>query len=236
MGTITQTAPMSDTVSAGLNETYQNQLQSTGGVGVLTWSTTSPSTDLIVSVSGTIIATGSLLVGAYFIEGTVVDLHGNSGTWSFALTVVGPFSPGTGVTPVQQVLPSGVEVAVPFQIDSATGGIAFLSNYGAILAQHIETIIMTNVNERLMNPQYGYGLEQKVFTPINASIPNTMQSDIIKAIQTYESAVTNLSVTVTPGNEPNVLIVTVDFSIAPSNDLNTVTVTAGGTIAQVNPT
>jgi phage baseplate assembly protein W len=206
-----------------------------GGTGALTWSTTSPSNDLTVSAGGQVSTTGTLTLGAYFVAGTVVDAHGNSGVWQFSLTVVGAVSPGTGVTPVQPALPSGVEILVPFQIDPATGGVATLTDYGAIMAQHIETIILTGLNERVMNVGYGYGLERAVFQPINSNLPNLTAGDITTALTKWEPRVNILTVQIAQSpTAPNVLTVTVNFSVIPFNDVNTVSVSSGGTIAQVN--
>lgn len=235
MATITQINPVSDTVSTGLSESYLTQLNATGGTPPYTWVVTSVADDLAVSSSGAVTTTGTLNSGAYFISGTFTDSVLNVGTWSFSLQVVSPVSPGTGVTPVQPALPTGVEILVPFQIDPATGGVAVISSYNAILAQHIETIVLTSLNERVMNPAYGYGLERQVFTPIGSGLPSLMQSDVSTAIKKWEPRVNVLAVNVAHNPlVPGLLTVNVDFSVNPFNDVNTVTVSAGGTIAQVN--
>lgn len=233
--TIAQVAPVSDTVSSGLSETYTNQLVVTGNVGAVTYSTTAPSNDLTVSSGGSVTATGILDIGAYVVSGVATDTQGNTGFWAFALTVVGPISPGTAVTPIMAALPSGVEIMVPFQIDPTSGGVAIVTDYAAILAQHIETIILTGLGERVMNPTYGFGAERMVFTPVNAGLPSLLKSDIITAIKAWEPKVQvqNVIVESSPVGE-NILIITVVFSVIPLNDVNTVTVTTGGTIAQVN--
>jgi len=236
MGLITQLPPTSDTVDAALSGTYGNQLLSSGGTGVLTWSTTNPSPSLNVSSTGQVSTPGTLTIGTYFVGGTVSDTHGNSGPFGFTLTTVGALSPGTGVTPTQSVLPTGVEILVPFQIDPATGSVAVISDYGAILAQHIETIVLTSIGERVMNPTYGYGLEGQVFHPINANTPNMLQSDITKAINKWEPRVKVQTVAVAENpTSPSLLSVTIEFSVIPFSDVNTLVVASGGTIAQVNP-
>jgi phage baseplate assembly protein W len=220
---------------SGLSETYTNQLNVMGNVGAVIYSTTMPSADLTVTPNGNISATGILNVGAYAVSGIVTDSQGNTGFWSFALTVVGPVSPGTSVTPIMAALPSGVEIQVPFQIDPTSGGVAILTDYAAIMAQHIETIILTGITERVMNPAYGFGAERMVFAPVNAGLPSLLKSDIITAIKTWEPRVQVQDVIVesSPTGQ-NILVITVIFLVIPLNDVNTVTVTTGGTIAQVN--
>lgn len=236
MALLTQIAPVADTVTSGLSQSYNNQLNVATSSGTLTWKTTAPSTALLVAANGMVSTTGVLEVGSYSVSGTVVDTALDSGSWSFTLEVTGPVSPQTGVTPVQAVLPTGIEILVPFQIDPATGGVAIISDYGTILSQHIQTIIMTAANERVMNPAYGFGLEQAVFTPINARLPSTLQSDIKTAIEKWESAVSVLAVNVSQSPQsPSLLTVTVEFVVVPFSNVNTVAVTTGGTISQVNP-
>jgi phage baseplate assembly protein W len=159
---------------------------------------------------------------------------GNNGTWAFTLTVVGIPSPQVSLTPQVPLLPTGVEIAVPFQIDSATGGIAYLTDFSQIIAQHVETIVMTGLTERVMEPKYGSKLPHAVFQPITAGRDAILGKDIQEAINKWEPAVHVQRVSVEPqGAGSSQLNVLVSYSIIPFADVNTVTVTTGGTISQV---
>lgn len=234
MGLITQTSPINDTAIAGVSAAYTNQITVVGSTGPLLFETTHPSTSVTVSPSGAISTTGTLALGSFTVSGTVTDGSSDSGTWVFTLNVTGPFSPGTGVTPVLPELPTGLEILVPFQIDSATGGVAVLVDYGSILAQHLATILMTVQGERVMNPQYGIGIQQQVFAPsyIDVGIDS---ADLQRQLQADEPGVQILSVVVDANpTDPTNITVTVEFAVVPFTDVNTVTVAAGGSLLQVS--
>ena len=143
--------------------------------------------------------------------------------------------PQTSIVPVVPTLPTGIEVAAPFHIDSATGGVAVLSDYGAILAQHIETIILTRIQERVMLPGYGSRAENALFEGIYSSTVTFLQTDITNDLQRWEPGIQVQSVTSNiNNNQPNVISITVRFIVLPSSKVNSMTVTTGGTILQVS--
>ena len=58
-------------------------------IGTVAFLTTSPSAGLHVSADGTISTTGALAPGLYTVAGTDSDGYGDTGTWTYALTVTG---------------------------------------------------------------------------------------------------------------------------------------------------
>lgn len=235
MGLITQTSPIVASTISGISADYTNQILTSGGTGQLNFQIVNPNVGLEISETGAIITTGMLLDDDYTISGTVTDLHGNAGTWVFTLTVVGGTLPQTSVTPVQAAMPNQSEILVPFQIDSATGGVAQITDYKTILAQHIQTIIMTAPGERVMNPSYGVGLDASTFSPSSQVDDSALASDIQRLIARFEPAVKvwNTSISSDPST-PNVITVSIDYSVLPFQDVSTVTVTTGGPILQVS--
>jgi phage baseplate assembly protein W len=231
---IVQLSPVADSTTVLDSAEYTNQLNTVGGLSALDFITTNSSPAFTVSSTGQINVTGTLSVGTYSASGTVNDQNGDAGVWAFTLTVIGNASPQTNVQPYQASAPQGVEIMVPFQIDPATGGVAFLSDYNAILAQHLLTIIMTGPNERVMNPTYGFGLGDLVFGPVAELTVATTADDIRKQIATWEPAVavSNVSITQSPNN-PAVVIVSVTYSVVPYTDVNQVSVAVGGGVVQV---
>jgi phage baseplate assembly protein W len=232
---IVQLTPVSDTVGSSSSESYQNQLATAGNQSLVSYTVTNnPSAAFSVSSTGAITTTGVLSVGTYVVSGTDADLSGNVGVWAFTLTVTGSLAPAAIVTPAAPTLPTGIEMLVPFQIDPATGGTAFIVDYSTIMAQHILTIIMTAQQERVMLPQYGFGIENLVFSNIY-DIANTITAaDIQNEITKWESAVNVQSVTVNPSTTaPNILDVVVTYSVNPYTKLNQVSVAVGGAITQV---
>lgn len=230
---LVQTAPLSDSVDAADSDVYGNQLQSSGGTGAITWTTVQSTPAFIVSPSGALGAVGPLGVGTYTATGTMEDSISNMGIWSFTLTVTPIPTPQVSVTPSQSALPTGVEIATPFQIDPSTGAVMVQSDYVAIMAQHIVSIVATAEGERVMLPTYGVGLETDVFLPVDA--PSTIRADIQNQIKTWEPAVSVDRVDVIPDTVyQNVLDALIQFSVFPYAGTNTVSVTVGGSVSQMS--
>lgn len=233
MATITQLVPIAGSVSENASGNYTAQINTTGGIAPPTFLTTAPSIEVNVTSSGLVEATGPLQPGEYSVAGTVSDNFGNSGVWAFLLTVTGITSPAVSVTPATAAAPTGWEIAVPFHIDPATGGTAFLDNYLAIIEQHVVTIIMTALNERVMLPDYGGDLTSHIFDVSTEFALGTFDSDLKNKIAQWEPAVTIQSIQATANSQQNQVNVTVEFMVDPFTDLNSVTVTAGGSVYQV---
>jgi phage baseplate assembly protein W len=235
MATITQLAPTSVSLNGEATGDYVNQINVSGVVTQpVNFVTLVSSPALTVANNGALYTTGVLENGTYSVSGTVSDSGGNTGVWAFTMTVVGIPSPEVSLVPQVPVLPTGIEMAVPFQIDPATGGVAYLSSYADIIQQHVLTIVLTDRAERVMLPGYGSKLQEAVFEPIGQGQNNILANDIKNSIAAWEPAVTVLKVTVN-GNVQQLsqLDVTVQYTINPFGDVNTVSVTAGGTVSQV---
>jgi phage baseplate assembly protein W len=152
-----------------------------------------------------------------------------------AYTQNNPFGVVPVTSPQVTALPTGTEIAVPFQIDPATGSVATLNDYGRIAAQHIETVILTCIGERVMLPTYGTRVSQSVFEPINNALNAVITTDIQKALSTWEPSINILSIKVNNDAQtsPTAITVNVEFSVLPYNNISTVTVTSGGSVQQV---
>jgi hypothetical protein len=98
-GTITQTGSTSDNATPGTSSTYSTQLGETGDDGsAVTWTQTNNDANLSISSSGLVSTTGTLAVGDYVISGTVDDADGDTGTFSFTLSVADGGITQTGST------------------------------------------------------------------------------------------------------------------------------------------
>ena len=96
---------MNDTSTVDGSSTYQGQLATSGSNGTETFSATSgDTTDLQVSASGAVTATGYLAVGSYTFSGAVTDTFGDTGTWTFTLVVT--------ASTIDQGIPTGDVVTV----------------------------------------------------------------------------------------------------------------------------
>ena len=96
--TLTQSAPFSG--SAVATHTFSDQLMVAGASGTLTFSmVTTPPSGVSVSSSGLVTSDGTTPVGSYNVSGTVTDTAGDTGNWSYALTITGDGATITQTSP-----------------------------------------------------------------------------------------------------------------------------------------
>ena len=88
-GSIIQVGQTWDGVSTADSAAYSTQLVVNGGVSGATFTVTQGSPALHVSSTGGLTTTGTLAAGNYTISGTTDDGYGDSGTFSYTLTVTG---------------------------------------------------------------------------------------------------------------------------------------------------
>jgi phage baseplate assembly protein W len=237
---LAQTPPLTDSVQDTQSDMYQAQLTCSGATAPITW-TTVQGTQFLVAPNGQVGTQGSLLVGTYTASGTMQDNVGNTGTWSFTLTVFSLPNPETSVVPTAPLPWTGIEVMVPFHVDPVSGMVATIQDYGTILEQHVLTILMTGSGERVMLPTYGVGIPRHVFDPITQLTAAAIQSNIEEGLAQWEPAVTLLSVDVVPDiTMPNLLNITVDFTSADFPGIQSVNLSVGGSypvvsISQIGP-
>lgn len=235
MSTITQTAPFSDSIAETLDSQYENQLVMSGAAGLVTYTVETLSAGLLIDPTGYVTTIGILGAGNYTASGTAEDGSGNTGTWTFSLQVLDQIAPNSSVVPIVAAAPSQVEISVPFGVDPATGGIGILTSYPAMLQQHIETILLTLLGERVMMPTFGSTFPDAQFSPIGTAFDSTLLGDIRQAIQKWEPAVQVLDLQIKQSpQQPTLLVVSVDWAVAPSTDVNTSVVQVGGTVSQVS--
>jgi len=96
--TLNQAAPTAATVAYSAPTNFSDQLSVSNGNGAVSYAVTSPATGIVVASSGAISTTGTLAAGSYTMSGTDRDVDGDSGTWSFTLTV-GPPATDSFTTP-----------------------------------------------------------------------------------------------------------------------------------------
>jgi len=88
-GTLTQIPPTGKSVTvANSGWNFYDQLAVRGSKGAVTYFVTTPNSHLKVTSGGEITTIGGLLpVGTYTVSGTDSDTHGDTGTWSYTLSV-----------------------------------------------------------------------------------------------------------------------------------------------------
>jgi hypothetical protein len=109
-GLITQSAPTTGTITSTGSAGFTSQLIVSGATGTTTFVVTAPNSNLSISSSGKItVVGGPLKAGSYTVSGTVTDSLGDTGTWTFTLTVTCA-SKGTSSLKLSPEYPSPVTV------------------------------------------------------------------------------------------------------------------------------
>jgi hypothetical protein len=124
----------------------------TDGVGAVSYTETSStdSTDAVVDSTGGILASTSLAPGSYVVSGTDSDTNGDTGTWSFDLTISPalvtppPSAPSSSLSPPSP--PSGATSSQNCSSSSATGD---------CIATNDETTVSAGGEGALTVSQYG---------------------------------------------------------------------------------
>ncbi len=118
-GIITQGAPLTGSTTSAASTSFTAQLATTGQAGNVTFHTTTVVTGITVSSTGAVTVTQTLASGTYKVSGTDADIYGNSGTWSFTLTV--SYATTTTLTLVSPVT-YGAEASTQFHVAVTSAG------------------------------------------------------------------------------------------------------------------
>ncbi len=117
--TITQSAPLTGSTTSAGSTSFTSQLATTGQAGSVIFHTTTSVTGITVSSVGGVTVTQTLASGTYKVSGTDADAYGNSGTWSFTLTV--SYATTTTLTLVSPVT-YGAEASTQFHVAVTSAG------------------------------------------------------------------------------------------------------------------
>ena len=130
---ITQSAPLTGSTTVGTSGAFTVHLGVTANHGAVAFTATGGDmTHLLVSGPGVITTSATLAAGTYTISGTDSDTSGDTGTWSYTLTIP-PQSSTTGGTIKQTSSTSGVTttgasasfVIGPIVVDGAVGSVTY---------------------------------------------------------------------------------------------------------------
>ena len=110
----------------------------------------------------------------------------------------------------------GVGWAFPPQLE-ADGSIAE-AIYEEDIRQAIRIIIFTNRGERLMRPDFGAGLNEFVFEPVNTATMALIENRVREALIAWEARIDVLEVKVTSdASERNKLLIDMTFRVRATN-------------------
>lgn len=112
----------------------------------------------------------------------------------------------------------GVGWAFPFQFDRQ--GKVLMSKYEDCVRQSIWAILNTARGERLMRPEFGCRIHDRVFSPHNAGTVGEIISDIREALTEWEPRIDILSIDVLPDPARlSVLQISINYQVRTTNNI-----------------
>ena len=110
-------------------------------------------------------------------------------------------------------------IAFPFRISPSTGGISLAkfddspSGDTSLLSQSVRQIIGTQIGERLIEKAFGSSVDTDIFDPDDAVLQNALQSDIFKAVSTWEPRVVIQGLSFSRDSANGSITLTVAYSV-----------------------
>lgn len=115
----------------------------------------------------------------------------------------------------------GTGLAFPLRV-GPHGGLG-LSSGEASIAESIWLVLSTAPGERVMNPEFGCGIQTLVFAPNSAATHAEVAHHVEEALLRFEPRIEVLDVRVTgEGDLANVLLIAIDYRVRDNNTLNNV--------------
>ena len=112
----------------------------------------------------------------------------------------------------------GVGWTSPVQLDQK--GQIKVSRYEDSVRQSIWMILSTAKGERVMRPDLGCGIYEKVFAPNNSGTVGQIVSDVRDALIEWEPRIDVLDVDAIPDpSQPNVILIQVNYQIRTTNNI-----------------
>lgn len=106
----------------------------------------------------------------------------------------------------------------PVKVDSSAGKIA-MSEYDQDIKESIWIILSTSKGERVMRPDFGCGVHDLVFAPINTTTINLVQNSIQEALTLWEPRIELIKVEVsTEKSDEGKLLVSIDYRVRVTNN------------------
>lgn len=106
---------------------------------------------------------------------------------------------------------------------TGTKDISILYNEQSLL-EAITNILATEPGERVMNPEFGCSLSKYLFEPIDYITAGDIQTEIIYAINKFETRIENLVVNINPLEDLNTFEIEVIFNMKIKNPEDTQTI------------
>lgn len=103
-----------------------------------------------------------------------------------------------------------------FPVSAAAGEIATAA-YEEDVRQAILIILQTNPGERVMRPNFGAGLRDFLFEPVDATTMASLQTRVQESLIDWEPRIDLQSVVVTASQQANTLDIEIDYLVRATN-------------------
>ena len=104
----------------------------------------------------------------------------------------------------------GTGVDLPLSPDPVRGALGYRSGPEKV-QQSILVILLTEPGERVMRPDFGCGLRRFLMEPNTVAVRASIQRTVAAAIDAWEPRVVLREVTVTPGADPALAVITIRY-------------------------
>lgn len=112
----------------------------------------------------------------------------------------------------------GVGWTLPVQFDAA--GQVLMAKYEDCVRQSIWAILNTARGERVMRPEFGCRIHDRVFAPNNSGTVGEMISDVRSALMEWEPRIDILGIDILSNpSQPNVLHISINYRVRTTNNL-----------------
>lgn len=117
---------------------------------------------------------------------------------------------------VKEFLGSGWKF--PVRVDPTTGGID-ISEYEQDVREAIWIILSTARGERVMRPDFGCGIHDLVFAPINAATVGEVENNVRESLINYEPRIEIINLHVSDEEAHNgKLLISIDYRVRTTNN------------------
>lgn len=112
----------------------------------------------------------------------------------------------------------GVGWTLPVQLDKA--GQVLMAKYENCVRQSIWAILNTAKGERVMRPDFGCSIHDRVFAPNNSGTVGEIISDVRSALMEWEPRIDVFDIDLLPNpSQPNVLHISINYQVRTTNNL-----------------
>jgi hypothetical protein len=106
----------------------------------------------------------------------------------------------------------------PVMVDAKTGRIS-MSEYEQDIKEAIWIILSTSKGERVMRPDFGCGIHDLIFAPINTTTVNLVENTVREALTLWEPRIELIKVEVsTERSDEGKLLVSIDYRVRVTNN------------------